>query len=104
MIDNKFSYQELLDKALNSKHGIEIVLDNYGEARNTRRRFYAIREKQRAEGISKYDSLSLILKNQDIWIIRKDTLRLNETVSVIDCRPIALNELPDKILSRGKSR
>ena len=103
MTDMTLSLEQILEKAFNSKYGIEIVLDNPHAAKNTRRKLYAARENLRAQGVFQYDSLSIIIKGQDIWIVKKDTLKKKDQINVLDYRALDKNELPNKILSRGKS-
>jgi len=98
------SPQELFDLALDSECGIEIVLDDHTSARSVRRMFYNERDKLRALGNLGYDSLSFIIKGHDLWIVPRDRLRGEQKVELLDCRPLGRGELPDRILSRGKSR
>ena len=96
--------QGIFDKALTSDFGIELVLDDHTTARAIRRRLYAEREKFRADGCTDYDCLSFIIKRHDVWVVPRDRLPKSEGVHALDCRPLRANELPDRILSRGRSR
>ena len=98
------SPQEIFDHSLISDFGIEIVLDDYTAARSVRRRLYAEREKLRSDGCTEYDCLSFVIKGCDLWVVPRDRLPKAKAVRTLDCRPLGANELPDRILSRGRSR
>lgn len=95
--------KEIFDQALASKYGIEIVPDDYRTVRNVRRRLYAAREKLRASGNLEYDDLSFLIRGHEVWVIPRKRLPADKT-ELLDCRPLCVRELPDRILSRGKSR
>ena len=95
---------QIFDRAQSTTHGVELALADPKAARSVRRRLYAEREKLRAQGNHAYDNLSFIIKWHELWIVPRDRLHKTQCVSLLDCRPLQSNELPDRILSRGKSR
>ncbi len=95
----------LLDRALKAECGISIKFSTSETARYQRRRLYAERERLRQNGHHDYDDLSLLIRNNNqILIVKRNAIpKLNEA-KFQDCRELRIDELPKKILSRGKSR
>ncbi len=97
--------QELFDQALISDYGLALTLDSPYDARRVRRRLYAEREKLRAMGCLDYDCLSILIRNKrELWIIPRDRITQHNGVECLSLRDLGYNELPQRILSRGKSR
>ncbi len=95
---------EILDKALASDFGIEVILEDHKSARSVRRKLYAERERLRSNGNTDYDCLSVLIKGHDIFVVPRDRIPKAAGIKSLDCRPIGQEELLQKALNRGINR
>lgn len=94
----------LLNRALQAECGIVVKFDSSYAARHTRRKLYAEREKLRRAGHGEYDGLSLMIRGgREVMVIKRDAVPAAQT-AYAECRNLTPDELPQRILSRGKSR
>lgn len=96
--------QALFDRALGSEYGIAVVYNCPSNAQRQRRRLYAEREKIRRAGICAYDCLSLIVREGELHIIKREALLTPALIDALRLRSLKPGEVPQKIFSRGKSR
>lgn len=102
---NQIDIQTLMDQAMAMDYGLSISAPNPCLAKHYRRKFYAVRETLRKDGNHNYDDLSFVLKNKaDLWIIKREAINPPPKLLFINSRPLMVDELPSRILSRGKSR
>lgn len=95
--------QALFDRALSSKYGIAIDYGCLTTSHRQRRRLYAEREKVRRTGNGCYDCLSLIVREGELHIIKREALLTPVLADVLRLRDLEPGEVPRRILSRGKS-
>lgn len=102
---NRTDVKSLMDQALSMDYGLCLSLSSESLAQHYRRKFYAAREDARKFGNYTYDDLSFIVINSvELWILKRDVANQSSSVYFQNSRPIELDELPPRILSRGKSR
>jgi hypothetical protein len=95
---------EVMDKALGTAFGLVLKAKHYHAARQLRRRLYAVRERLRKEENNRFDALSFIVKlDGELWLVRRDMITQAQGKELA-CRPILREELPERILARGKSK
>lgn len=94
----------LLNRALQTECGIVVKFDSPYAARHTRRKLYAEREKLRKAGHKEYDGVSLMIRaERELMIIKRDAIPIKQT-AFVESHLLTPDELPPRILSRGKSR
>lgn len=99
---------DLMERALASPYGIRLAAGTQEAGWGLRKRIYHERDRQRRRGSKRYDSLSIVMKEggDEIWIIRREQLPRHESRLGIEesIEPLNRNDLPRRIVSRGKSR
>ena len=95
---------DILDKALASDFGIELILEDHKSARSVRRKLYAERERLRSNGNINYDCLSVLIKGCDILVVPRDRIPKAAGIKSLDCRPLNQEELIQNVLNRGINR
>lgn len=97
--------QVLLDQALSMDYGLSISAPTPSLAKHYKRKLYAARESLRKSGRKDYDTLSFVVRNQtEVWMMKRETVNSSSELYLLDSRTLDRAELPDRILSRGKSR
>ncbi len=98
-------YEDLMQSALASTHGVALELLDFQSAKRMRRQFYALREQLREKGQHAFDTLSFISKRTgELWIIRRDAMPQSTSSQLLSMRPLILEELPAKLMARGKRK
>lgn len=97
------SIEAAFEAALGSPHGISLHIATPEECRTMRHRCYAWRERMRNTGITRYDRLSLIIRDlYELWIVPR--YEASTTLASRHMRYLQPREAPQQIYARGKSR
>lgn len=93
-----------LYRAASAEFGIVLSLSNEGYAKFLRRRLYHVREQERRRGNDTFDGLSIIVRERNLLILRRDQVPRMELGTNLQSREIHADEMPDQIRARGRSR
>lgn len=102
VMDN-YSAQDLIDIALQSRHGIALHTENYSQSRKIRRKLYSLRDRARSLGKPDYDCLSFVVRyDTELLIVPRHNA--GGTIHAEFIRPLESFEAPKEIKVRGKSK
>lgn len=98
------SIRNALDQALQSPAGIRLIAEDRKSALRLRRQGYAVRNAARKAGDTRYESLSMVLRGRELWLVRRKLCQHepgSPSFSLAELDPCGL---PARINARGKGR